>query len=49
MTELEEIQRRIELKMQFLKLLEDEKGRIRTELRLLMERERVVKDDQAES
>ena len=49
MTELEEIQRRIELKCQFLKLLEDEKGKIRTEVRLLMEREKVLQDAEAEA
>ena len=49
MTELEEIRRRIELKCQFLKLLKDEKGKIRTEVRLLMEREKVLQDAEAET
>lgn len=49
MTELEEIQRRIELKFQFLDLLEEEKGKTITEVRRLRKREKDLKDDQAKN
>lgn len=49
MTELEELERRIELKSQFIKLLDEQKGKAIKELLRLMAEERKLKNDQAES
>lgn len=44
MTELEEIKRRIELKLQFLQLLEDERGKIVREILSMLKQEKILQD-----
>ena len=49
MTELEEIQRRIELKLQFIELLDEQRNKAAKETLRLMAKKRKIENDKAES